>query len=286
MKLTITKGLPASGKTTWAKKQNAHRINKDDLRAMLNNGIWSKHNEKHVIQVRDMLVRYFLMTDHDVIVDDTNLHPKHEQQLRTLVDDINDQGFNITFHIKDFTDVPLEECIKRDSKRPNYVGERVIRRMYNQFLAVEVEKPEYDPNKQDIILCDIDGTLAIMGDRSPYNDLEAYKDKPNLPVINLVKMHRDRGVRVVFLSGRKERSRDVTRKWMANHEIIREDEDIEFYMRPDDDESKDWKLKENIYYKHIRPRYNVLFILDDRNQVVEMWRRNGLTCLQVADGDF
>jgi hypothetical protein len=57
-------------------------------------------------------------------------------------------------------------------------------------------------------------------------------------------------------------------------------------MRKEGDVRKDAIVKGEIYEKNINGKYNVLFVLDDRNQMVEMWRGLGLTCLQVADGDF
>ena len=57
-------------------------------------------------------------------------------------------------------------------------------------------------------------------------------------------------------------------------------------MRKTGDNRKDSIIKEEIYRNLIEPNYNIEFVLDDRNQVVDMWRRIGLTCLQVADGNF
>lgn len=57
-------------------------------------------------------------------------------------------------------------------------------------------------------------------------------------------------------------------------------------MRPEGDERKDSIVKQEIYEKYIKDRYNVRFVLDDRNQVVDMWREVGLKVLQVAPGDF
>ena len=97
--LTMTKGLPASGKTTWAKSVvGAKRVNKDDLRAMIDNGKWSKKNERSILAARDNLIIQYLREGSSVIVDDTNLNPKHEQDLRKIAD-----TFNALFEIKDLT---------------------------------------------------------------------------------------------------------------------------------------------------------------------------------------
>ena len=142
----LTRGLPASGKSTWAKAQlDAHpgrckRVNKDDLQAMLDNGRWNKQNEKLVLQVRDNIIRASLERGCHVIMDDTNLSPRHERRIRQLVAEFNkEHGESHEVCIRDFTDVPLETCIERDAKRDRPVGEKVIRGMYRQFLKLAAE---------------------------------------------------------------------------------------------------------------------------------------------------
>lgn len=142
----MTKGLPASGKSTWARSQvdanpgQYKRVNKDDLRAMLDNSQWSKKNERFVLHVRDTVIRAALERNYNVIVDDTNLAPKHETHIRRMVEAINaETGSHHQVVIKDFTDVPLETCVSRDAARTDPVGERVIRGMYNQFLKPPTE---------------------------------------------------------------------------------------------------------------------------------------------------
>ena len=135
--LTMMKGLPASGKSTWARGMVARsgglckRVCKDDLRDMLDAGVWSEENEEYVLRVRDSLVNAFLTDGLDVIVDDTNLHPKHELRLREIA-----RRRGAVFAIRDFTLVPLQECIQRDANRDRSVGEDVIRSMHQRFLAV------------------------------------------------------------------------------------------------------------------------------------------------------
>ncbi len=128
-KVILTKGLPGSGKTTWAKsvinqQPGAYkRVNKDDLRAMLDDGHWGKRSEGFVLQVRNTIIQHALVNDLHVIVDDTNFNPIHEDDIRRLVHKINqDDQKSHWVEIKDFSDVPVETCIERDLKRPNSVG--------------------------------------------------------------------------------------------------------------------------------------------------------------------
>lgn len=138
-RLTITRGLPGSGKTTWAREQQAvdphlFRVNRDDLRAMLRPD-W-KHGD---LEHEDMLSTFHhamvwqLLDDgYPVVVDDTNLSDEHLTFL--LAAAVPARAHVVT---QDFRDVPLDVCIERDSGRPNPVGEQVIRRMHAKYLAGE-----------------------------------------------------------------------------------------------------------------------------------------------------
>src|SRR5574343_600920 len=108
-KIIMLKGLPASGKSTWAKEQvdlgkgKVKRVNKDDLRAMLDNGRWSKANEKDVLDYRNCVVVNTILAGQTVIVDDTNLSPKHEAELRKIA-----YEHVAEFEVKEFKIAPTE----------------------------------------------------------------------------------------------------------------------------------------------------------------------------------
>lgn len=280
MKLIMTKGLPGSGKSTWAKTQNAYRINKDDLRSMMNNGKWSKINEKYILLVRDMIIELHLKDKNNVIVDDTNLAPKHEARLRDLA-----KKYGAEFEIQDFTHVPIEVCIARDLKRLNSVGEAVIKKMYKDFLQPKPEVVFRDENLPDAIICDLDGTLALFGEKNPY-DRDFTKDEVNSIVREILRLHSGDETKIIFVSGRKDVFKDQTEKWLKENWGF----PYELHMRktaPEgQNEPKDVLVKEEIYNEYIKGKYNVLFVLDDRDQVVNFWRSQGLTCLQVAEGNF
>lgn len=275
----ILRGLPASGKSTWAKKLiddnpgKYKRVSKDDLRAMMDDGHWSKGNEKFILKTRDALILLALEQGYHVLIDDTNLLPKHEQTIRELV-----RGLAI-IEIKDFTDVPLETCIERDRHRPNYVGEQVIRKMYRDFLQPERPVITEDPALPHALICDLDGTLAAMNGRNPYDASLCENDLLNEPVAGILKQYPQI---TLLVSGRKEEHRAQTERWLQKHDIAY----YALWMRPTEDQRKDVLVKQDIYNEHIKGHYNIDFILDDRKQVVDFWRSLGLTVLQVDDGDF
>lgn len=144
-----------------------------------------------------------------------------------------------------------------------------------------------EQNKQlpRCIICDIDGTIALINGRYVYNDSAVITDKVNIPIKNILYDYQELGIEVIFLSGRMNTSRKVTEEWLkANNMWFTETQKL--YMRETNDYRKDDIVKMELYQENIKDKYYVDFILDDRNQVVKMWRSLGLLCLQVYYGDF
>ncbi len=294
--LTITRGLPGSGKTTWARQQGGHvRVNRDELRRMLHGGpLYAGWAEIQVTVAQRAAVEALLRAGLDVICDDTNLRAR---VVRDLADLGRSCGAEVVVH--DFTDVPVEECVTRDAVRPEgeRVGEEVIREMWRRYLAgrrlplpVPALPPapgptryEPPPGMPEAFIVDIDGTVAVMGGRSPYDESRVHEDAPNEPVIRVVRALHAAGYRIVFCSGRTDASRESTAAWLAEHVGVPYEA---LLMRPFGDQRKDSIVKGELFEKHVRHAYRVVGVLDDRMQVVRMWRALGLTVMQVAEGDF
>lgn len=270
-KIIVLRGLPASGKSTYAKKlieENPNkykRINKDDLRSMLDGGKWSKNNEAFIVEARDALVKLALTNNYIPIVDDTNLHQKHIETLKNFGE----------LEIIDF-DTPVFECIERDLKRPNPVGAEVILRMFNDFV-----KPEKPSTGTPAIIVDIDGTLAKMQGRHPYEWGRVGEDKPVLEIIEIVKRFSNTH-QIIVMSGRNEICREGTVAWLNKNGIPF----ASLFMRKESDTRKDYEVKKGFYNFFIKDNFKVDFVLDDRNQVVDLWRSLGLICLQCDYGNF
>lgn len=286
-RIILCRGLPASGKSTWAKEHIAKskgqikRINRDSLRDMIDSGVFSESKEKYIRKAELALADLYLAAGFTVIIDDCNLSPSAMSMWQEFA-----TGKNITQDMQDFTAVPLETCIERDRKRPNYVGEQVIRRMYRDFLQPNIPAPLYDPALPPAIICDIDGTLALPNGRNPYNTEQCMNDLLNRPVAALVLNYAKLGYFILFTSGRSATYRGKTRLWLDNNGFYPYSQPNWLFMRATGDTRNDAVVKRDIYEREIAGKYNVLFCLDDRSRVVDLWRSLGLTCLQVAEGDF
>lgn len=288
-RVIIMRGLPGSGKSTYAKKlvkdhPNVYkRINRDDLRAMFDQSHFSKSNEKFVRQVRDMLIVKALEDGKSVIVDDTNLSSKNENRIRQLVSDfIKEHGHEVKVEIKEM-DTSLADCIERDAKREKPVGAKVIRRMHQQFYAKDRAYRIQDETLPNAIICDLDGTLAILNGRDPYHADNCDKDLLNEPVADLVKLKAANGTTIILLSGRLDTYKPQTLIWLEKHGIPYD----RLYMREAKDNRKDAIVKKAFFQQYIENQFFIEFVLDDRNQVVDLWREDlNLPCFQVYYGDF
>lgn len=302
MKLIITRGLPGCGKSTKARawvsvdRANRSRVNRDDLREMMDEGVFVKGvTEGRILAARDALIRGLLRKGQDVVCDDTNLPQRTARDLMRIA-----KQMGADFEVWDMTFVDLDTCLVRDAARTDKapVGAPVILDMYNRFIkgrqhpipvpedpaesVPEVEPYEPVAGMYRAIVVDVDGTVALKGTRDPFDETRISEDMPNAAVIDMVQMYEAAGYKIVFCSGRHEGCREDTYIWLCKN-VCQPDA---LFMRADNDGRPDYKVKLDLFNENIRWNYNVKFVLDDRDQVVKLWRSLGLTCLQVAEGNF
>jgi predicted kinase len=303
-KMVLTRGLPASGKTTWAREQtDLTRINRDDIRKMLFTIVsYTREQEEQVTAVQHGAIRSALKSGLSVVIDDTNLNPKFVRSLLKIA-----QEFDVEVEYKDFINVSLHECIRRDMIRGveygTGVGEKVINGMFNRYIKgrtelPKIELPTYElkpytereagyrifHSKPWAVIVDIDGTVAKMIDRGPYDWARVGEDEPVEDVLIAVRAMLEWGYQILFTSGRDGSCYDETEKWLTKH--FGERGGWFLLMRTEKDNRPDWIIKAEIFDKQIRNNYNIRCVFDDRAQVVSMWRKLGLTVMQVAEGDF
>lgn len=288
MKIIFTRGCPGSGKSTWAKafveKHPEYiRVCRDDLRNMRGR-YWIPKQEELISQFELNCIIGALRAGYNVIVDATNLNKSWVANIKFFIErEFIDQKFD--YEYKDFTHVSLEDCIKNDLKRPNSVGEKVIRGFYNKYLRPKYEVIQ-NPARPHVIICDLDGTLALHTDRTPHQEDRCDEDNVNPVVQNILVdyINTKPGRYILFVSGRQDNVYQKTYDWIMNKAgFIR----FDLFMRKTGDNRNDAIVKREIFMNKINGNYYVDYIIDDRNRVVDMWRNDlKLTVLQCAEGDF
>lgn len=296
LKILILIGIPASGKSTWSEdyvKYNPDwvRVNRDDYRHMLKNAQMCEPKLEDLVSDLIMTtIEKSLSKRLNVIIDNTNLKVKYINEFVEKFKYSADIDFRVF-------DISLNKALERDNNRTMKVGEEVITRMYKNYKILidsfdfqPVKKIEHRPhvipnfksNLPDAVIFDIDGTLAHMGKRGPFDWDKVDRDTVNRIVAEQVEFHKSKGRLIILVSGRDESCRNMTEDWMDFEGIYFD----EFYMRPKDDFRKDTLIKREIYQQRILNRFNVLAVFDDRLQVVKEWSNLGLFVFNVNQGQI
>lgn len=275
--IIICRGLPASGKSSWALEKvrrdgNWLRFNNDEMRLMLHGKRWKRSVDRFVNRLRDDFIAAAIGSGKNVIIDNTNLNPVHIERIREKF------SGRAEIEVKDF-DTDVEECIKRDAKRGELsVGERVIRDMYDRYLRPE--PVEQDLSLPPAIIVDIDGTIASTGgNRGPYEFEKVGGDLVITGVAALLRIIATEAnpIEIILLSGRDSQCRDQTEHWLNQHNIPFD----QLIMRAEEDQRRDSIIKRELYEEHIKGAYYVHMVIDDRDQVIrETWIPEGLHVFQ------
>ena len=301
-KLLILVGAPGSGKSTFARyflrtEDNWIRVNRDDFRLMqFGDSLMIPFYEERISKMVEASVLTLLKSDTNVIIDATNT------SLRTIEDMIHTYTEYADISFKVF-DLPVDELVKRCDKRYEETGKFISKSVVERNVAnlkhtlekfdfapiprkVQVATTSYatqDKNLPKAVICDLDGTLSLLNGRDPYNAATCDNDLLNEPVAAALKMAKQQGYQVLLLSGREDKFREPTVRFLDKHQI---GYDL-LLMRTSNDFRKDNIIKRELFEGEIQGKYFVEFLLDDRNQVVDMWRKDlHLPCFQVNYGDF
>ena len=301
-KLFILVGAPGSGKSTFARyflrtEDNWIRVNRDDFRLMqFGDSLMIPFYEERISKMVEASVLTLLKSDTNVIIDATNT------SLRTIQDMIHTYTEYADISFKVF-DLPVDELVKRCDKRYEETGKFISKSVVERNVAnlkhtlerfdfapiprkVQVATTSYatqDKNLPKAVICDLDGTLSLLNGRDPYNAATCDNDLLNTPVAAALKMAKQQGYQVILLSGREDKFREPTVRFLDKHQI---GYDL-LLMRTSNDFRKDNIIKRELFEGEIQGKYFVEFLLDDRNQVVDMWRKDlHLPCFQVNYGDF
>ncbi|AVM50081.1 AAA family ATPase [Capnocytophaga sp. oral taxon 878] len=301
-KLLILVGAPGSGKSTFARyflrtEDNWIRVNRDDFRLMqFGDSLMIPFYEERISQMVEASVLALLKGGTNVVLDATNT------SLRTIQDMVSTYTPHADISFKVFNlpaDVLVKRCDKRYTETGKYIPKSVVEKNVAN-LQHAMEKFDFNPIPRQIvqpsisystqdtslpkaIICDLDGTLSLLNGRDPYNAATCDNDLLNEPVAAALQMAKAQDYKIILLSGREDKFREPTVRFLTKHQISY---DL-LLMRTTNDFRKDNIIKKELFLAEIQGKYFVQFLLDDRNQVVDMWRKElNLPCFQVNYGDF
>lgn len=298
--ILILVGVPGSGKTTFAKyflrtEENWMRLSRDDFRTMhFSYSILSQREEGLITDMIDASLDVLLRKKCNVIIDATHCREEYISHYINKFNHLADISFKI---FEAGSDEIKERCDKRYKETGKYIPVSVQKRYFNELTElkktfdfsfrpmrnIKLSEAEQDRGLSKAVICDIDGTLALMEGRNPFDASRSDEDKLNRPVANILKIYANEGYRVLLVSGREDCFREPTLRFLEKYNIPYE----QLWMRKSGDYRKDTVIKQEIFEKEILGKYFIEFILDDRDQVVEMWRKKlGLPCFQVNYGSF
>lgn len=309
MKLWAMRGLSGSGKSTRAAgiagETGAVVVCRDNLRWMLLGSWWTgrKEDEDRVTVAEEAQVVALLRAGHSVVVDNTHLHPPYLRKWARLA-----TRLGVAFEVVD-VHADVDECKRRvyarwqrasDTDAARYIDPSVIDRQAKRWPAGKwpavtaepfiVEPVEWVEGLPEAIICDVDGTLAHMNGRSPFDYSRVTEDALDPIVRGIVDDWRNAdGTRhVLIVSGRDDTCRLETLEWLNDNDIFYD----RVFMRPADAKDgrggklPDYRVKYDIFNREIRGKYNIRFCIDDRRQVIDMWRTLRLKVLDVAGNEF
>lgn len=313
MKMLVLKGLPASGKSTEAKRLvdsgQYVRVNRDTIREMFlcprddGQKAFDPKIEKLVTIVANESAKAVMRSGKKhIVLDECNLNPKYLKAWETLA-----KSYAYSFEVRGMG-VDIDECIRRDGGRSPNVGKRVILNMAirngmlpdYEVLPKTVIRP---PEGKKIIICDVDGTISDPShrlhwvredektDRCENGKRGSGKARKNwkqffedmcdddlrLTTLSILNKYALEGHLIVMVTARPQEYLPDTVEWLNKHNVP-----YDFMiMRKDGDYRRDDIIKQEILDKWFN-KDDIEVVIDDRPQVLRMWKKNGLNVIDVG----
>ena len=298
----ITVGVSASGKSSWAKSHIREmesqrksgkswvrkwvQVERDAIRAeILNektdgqtNGlmIWDKWKfrwEDEVTKRQKLLFKEHVSKGNSVVVSDTNLNRGTRESISKF---FRDNGYQVTYR---YFPISYETAVKRDSVRANGVSSFVIAKQFVSWDEQFEKKYKPDPELPKSVIVDLDGTLAKMSGRSPFDWNRVKEDAVHEHVRDVVCGLKAMNYRIIIVSGRDGSCEQLSKEWLEENQIPYD----AFFMREQGDMRKDTIVKEEILFNQIESRYNVTMAIDDRPSVCRTWEKLGIPVLKCGN---
>jgi hypothetical protein len=288
--IRLFRGLPSADKffksSEWVAEDQGWRMrtSRQDLALQLFGKYLEdldRHETETVETIQHAMVTSALKANLSVAIDDDNLRLKTVREWQSKA-----EKNKILLEVVDVeTEVVTE--VQRDLYDRFFVKGK-----FPTIPPFEVQEEErgtwtkYEPNEEleKAYIFDIDGTLAKMLGRSPFDWARVGEDSPIWDVIRVAQALVKTGYKIIFMSGRDEVCFDESWEWLLKHELFGE----ALFMRPANSYIPDDVVKHDLFYKHVAPNYNVVGVFDDRLKVCRMWEEIGLTLFRVGpiDSDF
>jgi len=292
MKAIITRGISASGKSTWAQSHaviGQHvQIERDLIRwELFTNGIpdwnaykFTRQREKSATELQRQRIIEARDKGLVPIISDTHVNVR---TYNGMVQWLKGNGFD-EIETMDF-DIDVMVALERDARRKNGVGYKVIMKQYKQYMEQLHSHNYHDnqkPDKPSAICVDIDGTIAQMNGRSPFEWHRVGEDSVVPEVKEIVENEAWQGTAIIFLSGRDAVCMPETKAWLLENVDL--DGQFYLFMREQGDNRKDTIVKKEIFDKYVDQNFNVKYVIDDRPAVCRVHRyEKGLKVIQVGD---
>ncbi|PVB20838.1 AAA family ATPase [Mycobacteroides abscessus] len=298
------RGYCASGKSTRAREISKELggvvVNRDLIRLQLLGTYWTgrSEDEYRVTLSEESQVKALMEAGIPTVIDATHLAPTNLRRWARMA-----TRYGWDFTVEDVK-TPVDVCLER-LRRRNLESDRIIEAsvLFNQAKRYPidrwpvVEKREFNPTPVErdntiplprAVICDIDGTVAEKSGRSPYDYTRVHEDAVHWDIVYLLDQLAADGYEILFVSGRDDTCSQGTLDWLTQTGL-----DYRLFMRDtvaDVDECggklPDYEVKYRLFNWHIRNKWRVDYVIDDRRQVIDMWRGIGLRVLDVAGNDF
>jgi predicted kinase len=289
----VTRGLPASGKSTWAKQwvvaaPNRVRVNRDDIREEFYGKDYKQNGdaENKVSEIENNRLHAALRSKKSVVSDNMHLNPRFLKNFHKMA-----AQYGLKLAHRDFP-IDIEEAKRRNAARERVVPPEIIDKIAREQLGPNGEfhyfDGDYTPRpfvkperKESGIVVDLDGTLVDVRPirhfvRGKYRNFDMFHRssafcEPNPEVLDMVKDAEKYGIPIIIVSARQEAYREVSEDWLNRYGVNFSN----MYLRPQEDSRPDYLVKHDIL-KNIREDYNVLRAIDDNPNVRDVWLSNGI----------
>lgn len=308
--IIVTRGVPASGKSTWAESwvaedpENRLRVNLDDLRMEMygsfvlfaREGVIDKNKENAVYREAMKRVLNGVLGGKKVVYDATNLGMRNYNAFtEAKIEYKKLTGEELKLSVRDFP-ITYQEALERNSSRDRVVPEEVMKNMFRklgpkgEFRHIDGTyevRPFRKPSKRELAICfDMDGTLVdvrdvryfVNGPKGSPRDFDSFhrfslhSPANRLVVEELLEAH-NRGYKIVITTAREEQYREITQKWLDDNNVPYDN----IFMRKAKDYRVDYEVKKEMLHELVLPHYDVVRCVDDNPQAIKAWVENGLS---------